>query len=361
MLIDGTDGGDGCRAFAALAEALGPELHVPVGEAAEAVGIGHHDERAHALLLGERNGRGGADGGGAIARVPGGEHGVDDLAGAGADGLGIEAAGDRRQEPDVGEAGEAPADPRVMLEHRHAEAREQVAQAVGLAGLGGLRDAEEELRDARFKTGIADRRDGGDRLHQQPPVAHDQHQRGDEEQVVDPEEDVLDAVAKVGGRDRERPLLGGDVDPGAGRAHHRRRGPSLEGGPDQHVGDGELEAGELDAPAGEPAPPRLDEAAFDDRIRQLLHERLLQIPHVLREPQHHGQPLAREHGRAPQHTETSRRGLAQLEVRGSRLVAARRVRPEQQDRGEPRQARDRTTQRAHRVTTSSGGAGRSTV
>ena len=49
VLIDRADGGDGLRAFAVLAQAFGPELHPPAGEALEPVGIGHRHRDVLAL------------------------------------------------------------------------------------------------------------------------------------------------------------------------------------------------------------------------------------------------------------------------------------------------------------------------
>ena len=56
VLIDGAERRDRRGPLAALAEALAPELHIPGGEAREAVAIGQHDVGTHAALLGEADG-----------------------------------------------------------------------------------------------------------------------------------------------------------------------------------------------------------------------------------------------------------------------------------------------------------------
>ena len=54
----------------------------------------------------------------------------------------------------------------MMFEHRDIEAREQVAQAVGLTGLGRLGDAEEHARDVRFEPSRLHRRQRANHLRQ---------------------------------------------------------------------------------------------------------------------------------------------------------------------------------------------------
>ena len=51
VLVERPERGDRARPLALLAEAFGPQLHVPVREAGEAVGVGHEHDRAHALSL----------------------------------------------------------------------------------------------------------------------------------------------------------------------------------------------------------------------------------------------------------------------------------------------------------------------
>ena len=75
VLVDRPERADRRRALAVLAEALGPELHVPAREALEPVGIGHQHRDLLARGLGERDRERGADrgrhlGGGLPARAP---------------------------------------------------------------------------------------------------------------------------------------------------------------------------------------------------------------------------------------------------------------------------------------------------
>ena len=72
VLIDRAERGDRRRALAVLAEALGPELHVPAREALEPVGIGHQDRDRSCRALGERDRQRGADRGRHVvgARLP---------------------------------------------------------------------------------------------------------------------------------------------------------------------------------------------------------------------------------------------------------------------------------------------------
>jgi hypothetical protein len=79
-------------------------------------------------------------------------------------------------------------------------------------------------------------------------AAHDEDKRKHEQKVVEAEQDVLDAVQEISAGDRKRPGRAGDLDPRLGRTCDDGPAPAvehLEAG--QHVGDGELQAGELDA------------------------------------------------------------------------------------------------------------------
>src|SRR5690606_10325554 len=55
VLIDWAETGDRRGSLAILAQTLGPQLNVPMGETAEAVGVRHHHTDADAFLLGERD------------------------------------------------------------------------------------------------------------------------------------------------------------------------------------------------------------------------------------------------------------------------------------------------------------------
>ena len=61
VLVDRAERRDRRRPLAVLAEALAPELHVPGGEARQAVAIGEHHVGADAAFLGKADGDGGAD------------------------------------------------------------------------------------------------------------------------------------------------------------------------------------------------------------------------------------------------------------------------------------------------------------
>ena len=53
VLIDRSERGERRRPLAVLAEALGPELHIPMREAFEPVGIGHQHADAFAFAFGQ--------------------------------------------------------------------------------------------------------------------------------------------------------------------------------------------------------------------------------------------------------------------------------------------------------------------
>ena len=164
--------------------------------------------------------------------------------------------------------------------------------------------------------------EGGDRLHQHPPVAHDQHQRGDEEQVVDAEEDVLDAVAEVGDGDLERSLRGGDLDPWPRGAHHGRGLAVAARDPHQHVGDRGLQADEVDPPPGKAA-RGLDDPALEDRAGEVLGAGAADRAHVVREGQHDRQRHARKERGAPDDGVAVGSDLVDLQIGGAHLVRLR--------------------------------------
>jgi hypothetical protein len=118
------------------------------------------------------------------------------------------------------------------------------------------RDAGVERQ--RRKAGIAERRDRerdavrhrerGDRLDQHPSSGNDQQQPQHEQQVVRAEQDVADAFARVSERAFPPTLRRGDLEPGLTRTGDRRAGLSVGRlHANQHVGDRQLQARELDA------------------------------------------------------------------------------------------------------------------
>ncbi len=136
------------------------------GEAPEAVGVGHHHEGVDATLLRQRYRRSRAE----SRRACGRRHRRPAWRAT---------TGERRrgfswrrgrahggQKPDVGEAREAAADAGVMVENGDAVALEQRPQAVGLAGLRRLGDAEEQRRDLVLEAGVLDGGQRGDELRQ---------------------------------------------------------------------------------------------------------------------------------------------------------------------------------------------------
>ncbi len=98
----------------------------------------------------------------------------------------------------------------------------------------------------------------------------------------------------------------------------------------QHIGDGQLQARELDALARQSLRPRVDPAPFDEQVRELAHNGLFQVLHTVRKLQDNGQPHARQNRRAPQDAELAGRGFFDLEIGRARLVRRRRKRHEQQ-------------------------------
>ena len=121
----------------------------------------------------------------------------------------------------------------------------------------------------------------------------------------------------------------------------------------EHVGNGHPKTAELDALAPETIGSGFDEAAFHERICQLLHVGLSQIPHAVGEPEHDRQVHARHRRRAPKHAVLSRRGLRDLEIGGPRLVG-RRDRDREHHAG---RAPDQTNERATHGGPSPDGAG----
>ena len=112
----------------------------------------------------------------------------------------------------------------------------------------------------------------------------------------------------------------------------------------QHVGDGGLQSRKGDALARKTAGSRRDRAPLDQRIRELVDARILQISDVIGKLQRDGQAHAGEHRRAPQHCVLSERRLGDFEVAGARLV--RRHRSAYESEQEPQRAGPRAAPKA---------------
>jgi hypothetical protein len=67
---------------------------------------------------------------------------------------------------------------------------------------------------------------------------------------------------------------------------------------------------------------------FDERIRELVHNGVIQVLHTVWKLEYDRQPRAREHRRAPQDAELSGCYLLDREIRRARLVRQRRKRHE---------------------------------
>ena len=149
---------------------------------------------------------------------------------------------------------------------------------------------------------------------------------------------------RYGACDGEGSAGGGDIHPGLRGMDERRRMRAIARlDPHEHVGDGGLQAHELDALAAEAARHGND-PAFDDRVGQFAQ------PAARRGCSHHREAAERpasawpaEHRRAPHDVVAIRQRLGQLEVRRARFVGAR-ARVMRKDgrapraRSEPRQA-----------------------
>ena len=133
VLIDGAEGRDRRRALALFAEALAPELHIPGGEARQAVAVRPHHADPDAALLGKSDGDGRADSRREVVRLAPREQRLDHGTRALAERLDVETAGKRRKQADIGEAREAAADIGIMGQRRNGESLAEVAEAVGLA------------------------------------------------------------------------------------------------------------------------------------------------------------------------------------------------------------------------------------
>src|SRR6185312_7657853 len=145
VLIDRAERADRRRALAVFPQAFRPELDVPMRKAFEAVGIGHDHADRLGLALGERHRERGAERRRHLGRFLFRQYRGKRRGRASADGGDVEAEYRCRQQTDIGQRRIAAADARIVVEHRRLEFAEQIAQAVALAGLVRLGDAEEYL------------------------------------------------------------------------------------------------------------------------------------------------------------------------------------------------------------------------
>ena len=154
------------RAPAGLAEAFGPQLHIPAGEAFEPIRIGHQYRDRLRFGGGERHIERRADGGRDLSGGTARQHRRKRHGGAAAERGDVEAGHRRRQQADIGQHREAAAHIGVVIEHGDAMAGEKIAQAIAPAGDRRLGDAEEDFWRLCGKAGGAYRRQGRDGLHQ---------------------------------------------------------------------------------------------------------------------------------------------------------------------------------------------------
>ena len=117
----------------------------------------------------------------------------------------------------------------------------------------------------------------------------------------------------------------GNLHPRLRRAREHRRGAAIRGlHAHEHVGDGGLEAGKLDAASGQAA-GRLDHAPLDERIGELLRAGCGDLAHRFRQLQQDGQAHAGKHRRAPHHLVAVARHLPDFEIGRAGVVRERRA------------------------------------
>ena len=133
VLVDRAERADRRRALAVLAEAFGPELHVPAGEALQPVGIGHHHRDRSCCAASATASAAPTAAGTSAGGLPA-STGASASAAPCADRADVEPADRRRQQADIGQHREAAADAGIVIHHADLMRGKQVAQAVGLAG-----------------------------------------------------------------------------------------------------------------------------------------------------------------------------------------------------------------------------------
>src|SRR5262245_771043 len=148
VLIDRPERRERRSPLTILAEALGPKLHVPMGQPLQPVAIGEQDADRFALAFRERNRQRGAERWGHLRRRFFRKYRREGKATAFADRANIEAKHRGGQQADIGQRGITATDTRIVVKHRHAKFAEQIAQSVFLAGFGRLGDSQKEIGDA---------------------------------------------------------------------------------------------------------------------------------------------------------------------------------------------------------------------
>ena len=124
VLVNRSERGHRRGALAVLAQALGPELHVPAREAFEPVGIGHHHGDALAARLARSATASAAPT--AAGTSAGGRRSSTGASAAAAPvrmAVDVEAEHGGGQQAHIGEHGKAAADAGVVVEHRNADGR----------------------------------------------------------------------------------------------------------------------------------------------------------------------------------------------------------------------------------------------
>ena len=149
MLVDRAKRTDRRRAFATLAKAFRPELHIPAGEALEPVGIAHQHRDAFAISAKAIESAAPTAAGTSAAGLRF-EHRRERHGGAAPYRADVEAEHGGGQQTHIGEHRETPADAGVVIEEGHAERREQIAQTVALAAGSQARKDREPARRSAF-------------------------------------------------------------------------------------------------------------------------------------------------------------------------------------------------------------------
>ena len=133
-------------------------------------------------------------------------------------------------------------------------------------------------------------------------VSHHEHQTEDEQQVVGSEQNVLDTLYEVGAGDIRDPLRCSDLDPRLRWMHKRDRVSVVERlDPDQNVGDGSLQAHELDPLAGKAGLAGVDQATFEQLTGEFFDRWRDEVARIVWELQHYWQPHPSVDRGTPQH------------------------------------------------------------
>jgi hypothetical protein len=216
---------------------------------------------------------------------------------------------------------------------------------------GGPRNAGEAERRQREGDAVGDR-EGGDGLNELPGAADDHQKPEHEQDVVDPEQDVMEAEHQVlagGGGPGTHPA---QLGVGLGRAQHLGRLAAIEtGDADEDVGDGRLKSGQADQAAVECRPVQRNDLPVQRGVGELAHGRLGHRAPIARQLQPGRVRLAVVDRRPPGDLPAILGQLAQLEQARLRFVC-RRDRGQQQGRdpgGVPEHQPDERTGHASRL------------